>query len=223
MEKTVERFGPRYRSIADWPLTGEIGSREVVSHARLRRADPGMLKAAFRRCHNFIHGNEGMPKGAAFWQFLYVLFTKMYDEREALRGGGNRFYAGLHEPFTTEGQREIAGRIRALFDEVKAEYPLFTTRDELTMSDRALAFLVGEMAPYDFTNSGIDVKGLAVDLMVKILDPQEHEPRVGHRRVPARHAAAPVGELARGGGHDGAAGHRREVRGAPPPAGALRP
>lgn len=199
LEKTVERFGPRYTSIADWPLTGtgDVGSRDVVSHARLRRADPGMLKAAFRRCHNYIHGNEGMPKDAAFWQFLYLLFAKIHDERSALRGIPQRFFAGLHEPFTTDGQREIGIRVRDLFDEVKARYPLFTARDELSMSDRALAFLVSELAPYDFANSGIDAKGLAyqelvgsnlrgdrgqyftpraaVDLMVEILDPQEHE------------------------------------------------
>ena len=35
-----------------------------------------MLRTAFRRCHNFIHGNEGMPKDAAFWQFLYLISAK---------------------------------------------------------------------------------------------------------------------------------------------------
>ena len=49
-----------------------------------------MLKTAFRRCHNYIHGNEGMPKDAAFWQFLYLLFAKMHDERESLRARGRR-------------------------------------------------------------------------------------------------------------------------------------
>lgn len=198
LEKTVERFGPRYTSIADWPLIGEDVSRSVVSHQRLRNADAGMLKAAFRRCHNYIHGNEGMPKDAAFWQFLYLLFTKMYDERSSSeRAVPPRFFAGLHEPFTEEGQREIAIRIRALFDEVKSRFPLFSSRDELAVSDRALAFLVGQLAPYDLTNSDIDAKGIAyqelvgsnlrgdrgqyftprsaVDLMVEILDPREDE------------------------------------------------
>ncbi len=198
LEKTVERFGPRYTSIADWPLIGEDVSLSVVSHQRLRNADAGMLKAAFRRCHNYIHGNEGMPKDAAFWQFLYLLFTKMYDERESLEGGRPpRFFAGLHEPFTPEGQREIAARVRALFDEVKGRFPHFGARDELAVSDRALAFLVGQLAPYDFINTDIDAKGMAyqelvganlrgdrgqyftprsaVDLMVEILDPRENE------------------------------------------------
>ena len=59
-----------------------------------------MLKTAFRRCHNYIHGNEGMPKDAAFWQFLYLLFAKMHDERESLRTGRDpQFYVLPDEPF----------------------------------------------------------------------------------------------------------------------------
>jgi len=71
-EKEVTRFDVKFHSIGDWPLADEsIGTRAVASHARMRRAEPEMLRVAFRRCHNFIHGNEGMAKDAAFWQFLY--------------------------------------------------------------------------------------------------------------------------------------------------------
>jgi type I restriction enzyme M protein len=69
--KETTRFDPKFKSIGDWPLADEsIGSRDVASHAKMRRAEPEMLRTAFRRCHNFIHGNEGMSKDAAFWQFL---------------------------------------------------------------------------------------------------------------------------------------------------------
>ena len=108
-----------------------------------------MLKTAFRRCHNYIHGNEGMPKDKAFWQFLYLLFAKMHDERENLRTGRDpQFYVQPAEPFTDEGRQAIRHRVEALFDEVKKRYELFRARDELTLSDRALAFIVGEIAPY---------------------------------------------------------------------------
>ena len=63
---------------------------------------------AFRRCHNFIHGNEGMPKDAAFWQFLYLIFAKMHDERS--EGITRRFYVHPTEPFTTEGGKAIRAR-----------------------------------------------------------------------------------------------------------------
>ena len=80
LRKEITRFSLDFEPRADWPLAEESqGSRSVVSDARLRRADPEMLRTAFRRCHNFIHGNEGMPKDAAFWQFLYLIFAKMHD------------------------------------------------------------------------------------------------------------------------------------------------
>ena len=101
LRKEITRFDTLFEPRADWPLADESGSRSVVSDARLRRADPEMLRMAFRRCHNFIHGVKGMPKDAAFWQFLYLIFAKMHDERG--EGITRRFYVHPTEPFTTEG------------------------------------------------------------------------------------------------------------------------
>jgi type I restriction enzyme M protein len=197
--KESTRFGARFEHRADWPIADEsVQSGTVASVARLRRGEAAMLKTAFRRCHNYIHGNEGMPKDAAFWQFLYLLFAKMHDERVSRRARrAPEFYALPSEPFTEDGRKAIHKRIEALFAEVKKAYPLFTARDEIALSDRALAFIVGELAPYDLTGTDIDVKGMAyqellgvnlrgdrgqyftphgaVELTVAILDPQEEE------------------------------------------------
>lgn len=200
--KDIGRWGAKFQELAAWPLADESTPGDAVaSVARLRRGEAAMLKTAFRRCHNYIHGNEGMPKDAAFWQFLYLLFAKMHDERESLlRRRSPEFYVLPSEPFSEEGQKDIRKRIERLFAEVKKEYDhsgLFGPRDELTLSDRALAFIVGELAPYDLTGTDADVKGIAyqelvgtnlrgdrgqyftpravVELMVDILDPKEHE------------------------------------------------
>ena len=155
-----------------------------------------MLKTAFRRCHNFIHGNEGMPKDAAFWQFLYLIFCKMYDERQGhdLR----RFWAGPTEQFNDAGRREVKKRILPLFEDVKKKYKtIFRGNEEITLSDRALAFMVSELAKYDFGRTDVDAKGAAyqeivganlrgdrgqyftprgaIKLMVRMLDPQPNE------------------------------------------------
>lgn len=199
LRKTATKFSAKFEPQASWPLADEsVRPDTVASVGRLRRGEAGMLKTAFRRCHNYIHGNEGMPKDAAFWQFLYLLFAKMLDEREVLRTGRQpEFYVLPSEPFNDSGRRAIRRRIIALFDQVKDKYELFTGRDELTLSDRALAFIVGEIAPYNLTATDADVKGIAyqelvgdnlrgdrgqyftppdaVKLMVNILDPQEHE------------------------------------------------
>ena len=97
------------------------------------------MKRTFRRCHNFIHGNEGMPKDAAFWQFLFLIFAKMYDERN--NRGHRQFYAGADEPFKEEGRMAIDARIRKLFGALKKDdryRGVFRKADEITLSRRAL-------------------------------------------------------------------------------------
>ena len=95
--KEIGRFSAKFNPRADWPLPDDsVQGGTVASVARLRRGEAGMLKTAFRRCHNYIHGNEGMPKDAAFWQFLYLLFAKMHDERVSLRTGRRRSSYALH-------------------------------------------------------------------------------------------------------------------------------
>jgi type I restriction enzyme M protein len=75
VQKENTRFETKCIPIGDWPMAEEsVGTKDVLSDAHTRIADTEMLKITFRRCHNYIHGNEGMPKDAAFWQFLYLIF-----------------------------------------------------------------------------------------------------------------------------------------------------
>ena len=197
LRKKATKFQVDAEPIGDWPPVDEsIGDRNVLSRARARRADPVMLRTAFRRCHNFIHGNEGMPKDAAFWQFLYLIFCKMYDERT--RRDSRRFWAGPQEQFTDEGRIAIRKRIEPLFREVKQEYKtIFSGGEEISLSDRALAFMISELAKYEFSRIDVDAKGAAyqeivganlrgdrgqyftprgaIRLVVEILDPKEDE------------------------------------------------
>ncbi|TXC95214.1 N-6 DNA methylase [Streptomyces sp. ISID311] len=199
LKKKVDGFGADFEDRSDWEVAdGTEGSRTVASHQRLRRAEPERLKTAFRRCHNYIHGNEGMPKDAAFWQFLYLLFAKMYDERVTRGTGRGRFRTGLKEMFAEDGRAAISARVKDLFEDVKREYDgVFRPTDEITLSDRALAFIVSEIAPYDLSGTEVDAKGIAyqelvgtnlrgdrgqyftprgaVNLMVEILDPKDDE------------------------------------------------
>lgn len=197
VQKKATKFQVDAEPIGDWPPSDEsLGSRDVVSHAKARRADPEMLRTAFRRCHNFIHGNEGMPKDAAFWQFLYLIFCKMYDERAPR--SRRLFWAGPQEQFSESGRRAIRNRIAPLFDEVKKEYKsIFRGNEEITLSSRALAFMVSELSKYEFTRIDVDAKGAAyqeivgtnlrgdrgqyftprgaIRLVVEILQPKENE------------------------------------------------
>lgn len=200
--KEVTRSGVNFHPRADWPVAETLKAPpSSTAEDYMRRADPEMLRIAFRRCHNYIHGNEGMPKDAAFWQFLYLTFAKMQDEQS--RGEQGRFFALPEEPFTTEGRRKVRARIESLFDEVREQYgpesesPIFRGNEEITLSDAALAFLVAELQRYDLLRTDIDAKGLAyqelvganlrgdrgqfftprdaIRLMVHMLNPQEDE------------------------------------------------
>ncbi len=211
-EKERARFDTKFHPRGDWPMAdGTLGSRTVASQAQLRRADRDMLLTAFRRCHNYIHGNEGMPKDAAFWQFLYLIFAKLHDERRP-KDRPPRFWAGLFEKqvngkrqlvdeqFDPEGQKAIRERVTQLVDEVAEKYKDTVFRDNpprITLSDRALGFIVGELAKYDLGRTALDAKGAAyqelvkhnirgdrgqyftprgaVDLMAAMLDPQPDE------------------------------------------------
>ena len=197
LRKKATKFQVDAEPIGDWPPADEsVGERNVLSWARARRADPEMLRTAFRRCHNFIHGNEGMPKDAAFWQFLYLIFCKMYDERT--RRDRRRFWAGPKEQFDDAGRKAIRKRIEPLFGEVKQEYKaIFSGGEEINLSDRALAFMISELSKYEFSRIDVDAKGAAyqeivgtnlrgdrgqyftprgaIRLVVEILDPKEDE------------------------------------------------
>jgi type I restriction enzyme M protein len=200
LKKDKKRFETRFNPFGDWPMAdGTMATPDTHAEIPVRQGNEEALRRAFQRCHNFIHGNEGMPKDAAFWQFLYLIFSKMYDER-VNRGSDRRFFATATEPFTEEGRMAIRGRIKPLFEAVKRQYGdsgLFRPSDEITLSDRALAYMVMELARYNFSRSDVDAKGAAyqeivganlrgdrgqyftprraVDLVVRILDPKENE------------------------------------------------
>jgi Type I restriction-modification system methyltransferase subunit len=202
VEKEQKRFETKCNPIGDWPMAEEsVGTKEVISDAHTRIADNEMLKITFRRCHNYIHGNEGMPKDAAFWQFLYLIFCKMHDENlrsKQRQAWKRRFWAGPKEQFEPQGRKAIRARIEELFAEVKKQYKnIFRGNEEITLSDRALAFIVSELAKYDFTRTDVDAKGVAyqelvgvnlrgdrgqyftprgvVKLVIEMLDPKENE------------------------------------------------
>jgi type I restriction enzyme M protein len=196
--KDKRRFETRFEPNGDWPMAdGTMSTPDAHTPSYVRKADDIALKRAFQRCHNFIHGNEGMPKDAAFWQFLYLIFAKMYDER-VNQGADRKFFAYAKEPFTPDGTMAIRNRILPLFEAMKKRYPtLFKPTDAITLSARALAYMVMELARYDFTRSEIDAKGAAyqeivganlrgdrgqyftprraVNLIVRILDPKANE------------------------------------------------
>ena len=92
--------------------------------AHPRKPTNDSLVKTFKRCHDYIYGNEGMKK-TAFWELLNLIFCKIYDEKrrfmDAERGISYRrlFWVGVKEQNTAIGQNNVAIRIKGLFEELK--------------------------------------------------------------------------------------------------------
>jgi type I restriction enzyme M protein len=69
-------------SISDFPANGQtLEDLEAQGERAVPRkpANESLIKT-FKRCHDYIYGNEGMKK-TAFWELLNLIFCKLYDEK----------------------------------------------------------------------------------------------------------------------------------------------
>lgn len=132
------------------------------------------LVKTFKRCHDYIYGNEGMKK-TAFWELLNLIFCKIYDEKrrftEAKRGVSYRrkFWVGAMEQNTEEGKAAVAKRIKDLFAELKEDgsfNDVFDGNEQINLSDAGLAKVAAELSKYSFLDATVDVKGTAYETIV---------------------------------------------------------
>lgn len=158
------RIQPEYVELYDLPGEGETASALDNPRRQVMRIAIGdNLKRTFARVHDYIYGNQGLKKDVAFWQVVNLIFCKIHDEKI---GGRPRFYVKGTERNTSEGQAAIAARVHDLFEEVKTDSDyaaVFTERDTITLNDRVLAYVVGELSRYNLLKSDVDVKGAAYE------------------------------------------------------------
>lgn len=162
--------------LSDFPACGQtLEDLEAQGERAMPRkpANESLVKT-FKRCHDYIYGNEGMKK-TAFWELLNLIFCKLYDEKrrysDAKQGISyrRRFWVGVKEQNTTEGQKKVAERIKGIFEELKESNvfkDVFDGNEQIMLSDRGLAFVAGELAKYSFLDATVDVKGTAYETIV---------------------------------------------------------
>ena len=163
-------------SISDFPANGQtFEDLEALGERAMPRkpANESLVKT-FKRCHDYIYGNEGMKK-TAFWELLNLIFCKLYDEKRRLRDAKEgisyrrRFWVGVKEQNTVPGQKAVAERIKGLFDELKSDgsfADVFDGNEMINLSDRGLAYVASELAKYSFLDATVDVKGTAYETIV---------------------------------------------------------
>ena len=123
------------------------------------------LIGIFKRCHNYIYGNQGLQKESAFQELLKLIFCKVYDEDTST--GEMRFFINNEERRSEIGQRRLKQTIDQLFEDVKNRYPYIFARDEqIRLDNRVLAYVVGELQRYSLLQTRADVKGAAYEQLV---------------------------------------------------------
>jgi type I restriction enzyme M protein len=191
MREYHKRTGdPVYTELTDFPAPDEtLEDLESAERRPMRVAAGDSLLRAFKRCHDYLYGNQN--RRDAFWQLLYLIFAKILDEQASSRN----FFVGATERNTEAGEKKIAARIKALFDRAKTEYKdVFEGDEKIELRDRALAFVAAELSRYSLLSTDTDAKGMAYEaitsttmkrergqfftprnmirLMVEIVDPQ---------------------------------------------------
>jgi type I restriction enzyme M protein len=131
---------------------------------QLKPATSDALLFAFRRCHNYIAGNQGLQKPQAFWELLKLIFCKIHDERQ---NDEVQFFTAANERHGVNGPLKVQKRIEALFTQVKADYPtIFRQTESIELKPVVLAYLVTQLQMYSLLESDIDVKGRAYEEIV---------------------------------------------------------
>lgn len=163
-------------AISDFPAEGQtLEDLEAQGERAIPRkpANESLVKT-FKRCHDYIYGNEGMKK-TAFWELLNLIFCKLYDEKRRFSDAKEgisyrrRFWVGVKEQNTPEGQHEVAERIKGIFEDLKDSNifkDVFDGNEQIMLSDRGLAFVASELAKYSFLDATVDVKGTAYETIV---------------------------------------------------------
>lgn len=124
------------------------------------------LRDVFKRCHNYIYANQGLPKDQAFHELLKLIFCKVHDEQTT--EGEMLFDVGSDERRSEMGQRRLRRRIDELFDKVKERYPyIFDTNDRMKLDNRVLAYIVSELRRYSLLQTATDIKGEAYQEIVR--------------------------------------------------------
>ncbi len=168
-------FDYDFVDISDFPGEGEtIEDIDRADRSLSRKPANDSLIKVFNRCHDYIYGNEGRKKDA-FWQLLNLIFCKLYDEKRrficAEKGESYRrkFWVGVKEQNTESGRRDVAKRIKGLFEELKNDEifsEVFDGNEAIGLTDKGLAFIAGELAKYSFLDASVDVKGMAYETIV---------------------------------------------------------
>lgn len=163
LRKTERKGRVDFVEIPNIPRFGE----RLDDIGKFRRADlrPTMsLQTTFKAIRNYLAANAvGATRDEVFaQQLINLIFCKIYDERFTKPEDIVSFRAGVGEAYRT-----IKRRLSALFDKVKNQYDdVLDVADSISLDDRSLAYVVGELQPYSLQDSSRDAVGDAFEVFI---------------------------------------------------------
>jgi type I restriction enzyme M protein len=164
--KRFQNKSLEFEPIVDIPIYGQSEAEaQRPKRKDLMAATADNLLFAFRRCHNYIAGTEGMHKTEAFWELLKLIFCKIEDERS----GVLQFYVTPSELSTGFAAAAAKARIQKILkDRVVGKYStIFVGADsELNMKANVVAYVVSQLQRFSLLASPVDVKGIAYEEVV---------------------------------------------------------
>lgn len=168
-QKKKAKFDTDVFPVNDFPRKGESGSSIFTTdRSRLRIATGNNLLYAFKRCHDYIHANQGGSKEQIFWEFLKILFAKIQDEDH--EGQPQFAIRELDERNTPAGHRKVKDRIDDLYKSVRKKTEFKGLFDDLALDilfqPDVVTYIVAQLEKYDFLHSSVDVKGMAYETIV---------------------------------------------------------
>jgi type I restriction enzyme M protein len=113
------------------------------------------LRSVFRTIRNYLAANAvGMTRDEALaQQIIDLIFCKIYDERFTKRDATVTFRAGWEE-----SPKAVADRVKGIFANVRAQYSdVFSGSDRISLDDRSIAYVVGELQQYALIDCERDV------------------------------------------------------------------
>lgn len=164
LHKKLQRDGT-----IDWVVLPTLPRRDqsiddIGSLTRKELVPPANLKAVFR---DIRHHLAGKTVGITIDQLLAqeimsLLFCKIFDELDTAPDEQTRFRAKVDE---SEGR--IADRVHKLFDSVRRQYKdVFDPAERITLDNRSLRYVVGELQNYAVSEASRDAIGEAFEVFI---------------------------------------------------------
>ena len=164
LQKYVNEKGINaYREIPLIPLKGQ--RIEDIGRFYRRELKASLnLRSVFKDIRNHIAGHTtGVTRDEVIAaEIINLLFCKIYDEINTAPNEIVTFRHGINEP-----ARDVADRIKGLFIDVKKDYrDVFQESDVITLDNKTIAYVIGELQRYCITEAERDVVGDAFEVFI---------------------------------------------------------